>query len=161
MTDAVNKTIKSTQARQRPDDDAGIKSKAPAWLEDWNSAVSGALDKLFLQGVAEVVQYYHCPPTLSSAAQQSPQRKPTKVLRLFSQDHFLALSNELSPITVILLGHRSWLELSSGAHITLDGSRPVTGGQLRLSCSAWPALPAHTDVLQQHSCSWSGHGALA
>lgn len=140
---------------------AGIKSKAPAWLEDWNSDINGALDKLFLQGVAGVVQYYHWPPTFATLAQHSPQRKPTTVLCLFPQDHFFVPLKEVSPITVIFLGHKSGLQLSSGAHISLDGSRPVTGGQLWLSCPARPALPAHTNVLQQLSCSWSGHRALA
>lgn len=135
---------------------AGINSKEPAGLEDWNGAISGALDKLFLQWVAGEVQHYHCPPTLASLAQHSPQRKkPTKVLRLFSQDHFFALSNEVYPITVIFPGHRSWSELSTGAHTTMGGSRPVTGGQLWLSWSPWPALPAHTNVFVEWTQSFS------
>lgn len=86
---------------------AGIKSKAPACLEDRNSDISGALDKFFLQGVAGVVQYYYGPPTLAMLAQHSPQRKPTKALCLFPPDHFFALSKEVSPVTAILFGHRS------------------------------------------------------
>lgn len=160
MTDIVIKTRKPTQQRSDNGLWSWIKPKAQAWLEDWNSDITGALDKLFLQGVAGVIQHYHWPPTLVTLAQHSPQGKSTKALHLFSQDSFFALSNEESPVTVILLGHRSWLELSSGAHVTLDGSRPVTEGHLWLSCSARPALPAHTNVLQQLSCSWKRHGDL-
>lgn len=75
---------------------AGIKPQAPTWLVGWNSDVTGALDKLFLQGVAGVVPYYHCSLAVATLTQYSWGGSHTEALHVtFPWGHFFAPSKYL------------------------------------------------------------------
>lgn len=88
---------------------AGIKAKALSRLEDWNSDITGALDKLFPQATAGVVPHKYRPPKLTTLTQHSQGGKHTKAPHdIFPQGHFFALSNKVSPYTVILPAHCGW-----------------------------------------------------
>lgn len=139
----------------------GIKTKAPSCLEDWNSGITMALDKLFLQGVAGMVPYYHCPQALATLTHQSQGGKHTKPPHvIFLRSHFFALSKyffycnfpwALWLVRVIQVSsHHPWWQ-QTWQQKDEDGS----------SHSAQPALSAPAHVSQQLSCSWSWHGALA
>ena len=141
---------------------AGFKPKTPAWSEDRNSDITGALDKLLLEVIAGAVPYHHCPPALATLTRHSRGGKHTKAPHIvISQGLFFARSNKVSPSTATLLEHRGWEKLSRPAYTTPAGSRPGTKGR-RL---ALPSCPASSACPQRQPPAapglGSGHRALA
>lgn len=133
---------------------AGIKAKALSQLEDWNSDITGALDKLFLQAIAGVVPYKYCPPKLTTLTQHSRDGKHTKApQRHFSTKSFLcsikySISFYCNPPCTL------WL-----VRVTQVSSHPPGWWQ------TWHRRDedgsSHTHVPQQLNCSQNKHGASA